>query len=417
MSSKPYTHVSSYQVLQRDANNTATVHLPGKDPIVLGVGGPYQIEDAVHVRVGDVWVMAGQSNMRGHGFLAHPFTKEPFTPASLPQVHLFGSDETWSVAKEPTHQLAVSLRRVHHTLPDPTVRDPFLNTLRGASLGVAFGNAYYDTIKVPVGLIASAHGGVTLQQWSPFLEDKEHQDTLFGAMVGRIQSAGDRIAGILWYQGESEAVVKVEPNYYSSSLSNLIKMSRSCFGLSLPFVVAQIGRWTGTSSFSSWDRIREEQASMVEYERVQVVASIDCSMDDYVHLSAKGLCQVGKRMAVGAIALVQSIPGSVSPRVHSVVCQSIDRQHSLLVSFDPPDVQWQALEQVYGFILSEGEIVRADIEGYSVRVYVTEYTMLHIQKNQVYLYYGHGENPICNMKTTLVGIDMGGVREGIYNER
>ena len=55
--------IQNSQVLQRGPDNTATVTLENGETLTLPVGGPYTVGDAHNVYVGDLWILAGQSNM------------------------------------------------------------------------------------------------------------------------------------------------------------------------------------------------------------------------------------------------------------------------------------------------------------------------------------------------------------------
>ena len=64
--------------------------------------------------VGDLWVLAGQSNMEGYGDLKD-------TTPPHPKVMLFGMDRTWRPAEEPLHWLVDSPDPVHSG--DPPTRE------------------------------------------------------------------------------------------------------------------------------------------------------------------------------------------------------------------------------------------------------------------------------------------------------
>src|SRR5690554_4910306 len=81
----------------------------------IPVGGPYRVDLAVldadgerlaeasihQVLVGDLWILAGQSNMQGVGNQRDMETPDP-------QVHVFRMNHTWQLADEPIHNLAES---------------------------------------------------------------------------------------------------------------------------------------------------------------------------------------------------------------------------------------------------------------------------------------------------------------------
>ena len=111
--------IQDYQVLQRDADGKARVTLDSGETLDLPVGGPYEVGGAKNVLVGDLWILAGQSNMEGVGDLVDVETPHPL-------VHSFQSRERWAPAEEPLHWLGESPRPVHHIIwgqPVPD-RDP-----------------------------------------------------------------------------------------------------------------------------------------------------------------------------------------------------------------------------------------------------------------------------------------------------
>ena len=55
---------------------------------------------AQHVYVGDLWILAGQSNMQGYGDMIDVETPSPY-------VHSFESRYDWVIAEEPLHRLVV----------------------------------------------------------------------------------------------------------------------------------------------------------------------------------------------------------------------------------------------------------------------------------------------------------------------
>ena len=89
-------------------------------------GGPYRIEvrvqgttaaDSVrNVLVGDLWVLAGQSNMQGVGDLV-----EVQPPHEL--VHNFDMTDHWVVAEEPLHRLVDAVDSVHWPR-NPQTKEP-----------------------------------------------------------------------------------------------------------------------------------------------------------------------------------------------------------------------------------------------------------------------------------------------------
>ena len=137
----------------------------------LKVGGPYDVQlrvvapngdivdEAVikKILVGDVWILAGQSNMEGIGRL--PGLK------AKPNVRAFYMHDVWGSAEDPIHNLGQAVAPVHADIGGGAlpVRSPFI----GVGPGVAFGQAMEKRTGVPQGLLACGHGGTTMEQWDP----------------------------------------------------------------------------------------------------------------------------------------------------------------------------------------------------------------------------------------------------------
>jgi sialate O-acetylesterase len=92
--------------------------------VALPTGGPYRLRFdartgtgillASHtgsdVLVGDLWVLAGQSNMQGRGDLIDVERPSPL-------VHSFDMTESWVVAEEPLHRLSTARDPVYGGVP------------------------------------------------------------------------------------------------------------------------------------------------------------------------------------------------------------------------------------------------------------------------------------------------------------
>ncbi|KAI9245124.1 SGNH hydrolase-type esterase domain-containing protein [Phascolomyces articulosus] len=414
-----YENVTSYQILQRNLNsNTARVKLANGNIISLGIGGPYTINNAHSVYVGDIWIMAGQSNMRGHGYFNDGEKNVLLEPK--PGIHLYQSNETWGIAQDPTHRLSESPRSVHHRIPDPTVRNPSILHVRGASLGLSFAQSYQKrNNNIPVGLVASAHGGTSSAQWMERDPDNP-SSTLYGAMMARIGQVGGNIAGVLWYQGETDACSSDPKPYGRNTIDLLADMVRD-MDSGIPIVCVQLGRCVGGNHIqdSHWNLIREVQYRCLAPRhigaetRLCAVSSIDASMDDFIHLSAQGLTKVGYRLGVAATFAMQNKAYMATPRMvfagYEEKNEFTMRRCTIKVSFEnlDNDVTWTPMDEVLGFsIRHQNEdkhelpiILSARIENQrSIRIYLTG-DALQLRGSYV-LYYGWGKNPCCNLTTT-----------------
>ncbi len=255
---------------------------------------------AVDTRNLDVWVLAGQSNMQGCGWLDGVLQPDE-------RVWSFSSAGRWEKAEEPLHRLWESFTPVHQKLmrwgmPDAeaavTDQERAAEEARtrrtGSGLGIAFGQAMADNLGVPVGLIPAAHGGTSLEQWSPALKDTGGH-SLYGGMLQRIQRAGGRLRGILWYQGESDAADIQTARSYADRFDRWIASVRADTGIpDLPVIAVQIGRVIEPANragiWPGWDLVREALATLpVRVPRTAVTSAVDLSMVDMIHIDTSGL--------------------------------------------------------------------------------------------------------------------------------
>ncbi len=168
------------------------------------------------VFVGDLWVLAGQSNMQGVGNLTDvtppPTASRPWAWTASgfgPRNRCTGS---WIL---PTRSIPVT-RMTAKLVPRPsTATEP-----RGSGLGLPFGVALANVTNVPVGLLVCAHGGTSMDQWDP-AKKGDGGNSLYGSMLRQINLAGGKVRGVLWYQGRATRCNPPPPSLPRSSLNSL----------------------------------------------------------------------------------------------------------------------------------------------------------------------------------------------------
>lgn len=275
----------------------------------LPVGGPYCVELSVgaerlvveDIFVGDVWIMAGQSNMEGIGNLAD-------APEPHPLARCLHTDGVWREAKDPLHLLAASPDRCHAGSPIPyaAALKQRIAAGKGTGVGVWFAREMLARDpKVPQGLIACAHGGTSMAQWDPALKDKGG-DSLYGSMMRLWGLTGQPVAGMLWYQGCSDCSPEAAA-VYTKRMQDLVAATRRDFGLpKLPWVMVQIAQVVnGGDNGRWWEDIREQQRLLpTSIKQLAVVAAIDLNLDDGIHISGAAFAELGRRLARQAARLV-----------------------------------------------------------------------------------------------------------------
>jgi hypothetical protein len=230
-----------------------------------------------HVGVGEVFVLAGQSNATNYGEVRQE-TRSGMVAAF--------SAEGWRLAND----------------PQPGVQDGSKN----GSFIPAFGDALYEKYRVPVGVAAVGHGSTSVRQWLPKgsrfdtpptmgkyvtkvgENEWECDGTLFDGMMKVIRQLGrGGFRALLWHQGESDA--HQQPQYdisadvYRRLMELVIRASREQAGWDFPWFVAQASYHTPLDP--SCPPIRDAQKSLwrsgIALEaRASTSATRDCRPTD-----------------------------------------------------------------------------------------------------------------------------------------
>ena len=209
-------------------------------------GGFYQIEIRLlrhhkqiaditvpHVGIGEVFVIAGQSNSTNYGEIRQT--------TETGMVVVFDG-ERWQIAND----------------PQPGVQD---HSTKGSFIP-AFGDALYRKYHVPIGVAAVGHGSTSVRQWLPagtpvqvmptmtkFITHNSDGElvcdgTLFNGMMDRIHQLGEHgFRALLWHQGESDAnqspAHQISADQYHDMMAELIRASRKSAAWDFPWITAE----------------------------------------------------------------------------------------------------------------------------------------------------------------------------------
>jgi sialate O-acetylesterase len=368
----------------------------------LPVGGPYDIELAAggenlqvsDVLVGDVWLLGGQSNMQGCGFLTRP--RLPVDEA----VRAFYMDDRWAPAADPIHNMWACVDPVHITLCGG-IRPAKPSPDWGACPGPAFGLEMHRQTGVPQGLVACAHGGTSMTQWDP-VKRKLGGDSLYGALVRRLVKNGGRVAGVLWYQGCSDANPANAPLYTRRMQRLCAALRRDCRDPRLPIAIVQIGRvigW-GAGSAAHWNSIQEQQRRLPGVVRdLLTVPVIDLPLDDSIHISGESQTVLGRRLAEAIQTLRKAPKARPAPISLGKIAVEHERGRTVIVAaFDNVVGRLRAGSRPHGFALttpgSADNHYDIRLDGRKARIYTTQ---TEEALSGAELHFGHGTNPYCNI--------------------
>lgn len=298
----------------------------------LRVGGPYTVELKVlgpdgrkrdgrvvkDVLVGDVWIAAGQSNMQGCGHLNHPLRP-------VAAVRAFTMDDRWGVARDPIHTMWSAVDPVHAILcggANPPKPPPNWGTCPA----VSYAQELYAETAVPQGILACGHGGTSMPQWDPAAAPEQGNRCLYGATLRRLRQNGGRVAGMIWYQGCSDANPDAAPRYTDRMVALIKALRRDARDPRLPVVIVQIARvtdWAGAEAIAAWNSIQEQQRRLPERVRdLAVVPAIDLPLDDGIHISEAGQVRLGRRLA-HAMRVLTAGPKAGQPPIRLAATQVV----------------------------------------------------------------------------------------------
>ena len=285
------------------------VELPAMD-----YGGPYELSVTLNgeavtlsdVWLGDVYLLAGQSNMQ-LTLASTDYPKELYRP--LPNVRLFSTPRPES--------------NEHFKPEDGWVTSTRENAQYWSALGYMVASFLTVRSSHKIGLVECYQGAAAIQTYLPprAFEQYPEFDLPFNARYEKnpkyfwnyensylykfhfesIIPYG--FAAVLWYQGESNAN-KDESVIYDRYLTTLITMWREDLrDADLPFVVVQIADYVYRAD-ENWARIQEMQTKVgKEVPHVITVPCRDVCENTQIHPAKKSL--LARRMADAVLELCQ----------------------------------------------------------------------------------------------------------------
>jgi sialate O-acetylesterase len=201
-------------------------------------------------------------------------------------------------------------------------------------VGYFFGKKLNENLQMPVGLIGASWGGTPAESWVPsdIIEAnpalkaaaiKQKNDrpwcpsrpgVVFNAMINPLLPF--RIAGAIWYQGESNTAA---PSTYKQLMETLILDWRKEFQSELPFYFVQIAPYKGYGDVEKGTLIQEQQVQMQKIPNTGMVVISDL-VDNVADIHPQYKRPVGERLANLALAKTYHKSGVVfeSPQYASM---------------------------------------------------------------------------------------------------
>lgn len=194
--------------------------------------------DMVHnVGVGDVFVIAGQSNAAGRA-------KNPVADDPELGVHVLRTSARWELATHPLGETTNALHVGHYENHNP-----------GHSRGCISQSGSSESWGIPSALFHAAYGGAPLRWWNP-----EENGALLRNMLDMLDGLVPR--AVLWVQGEAEGYENSAESYLAR-FGAFVRHTREALGQpNLPFLTVQINRCVEGPSEAldrQWGMVREAQ--------------------------------------------------------------------------------------------------------------------------------------------------------------
>jgi len=219
-----------------------------------------------------VFIMAGQSNMVGHGIMGE------VPPIVDEKVKIFRG-ESWEVATEPFN--------------------PTLGANRGVSLGPSFAAKLREKDDVEIGFIFCPVGSSWLHQWLPGAEFYEE-----AVKRSKAGLEGNELAGILWLQGEQDCDTDEHANtYYDRFMTFINAFSKELGAEDVPVIISELGDYLRTYDYCKdrYQVINKEigkiVASSPRFELVNADGFAPNNEEDPAHLNGKSQRELGRRFA------------------------------------------------------------------------------------------------------------------------
>lgn len=220
-----------------------------------------------------VFIMAGQSNMAGRGWV------EAEDTVTNKRIFAIDSDGKLLFAKEPLNL--------------------FEPSYAGLDCGVSFARSLIKEIpsKINILVIHTAVGGSSIRQW---IDDSTHRNVkLLSNFKEKISIAKKygTIKGIIWHQGEADANAKRIP-LYEKNLETLFTSFRSIAGNDqLPIVMGELGAFSKEpQAFESINKIIRGYPQHDPYSSFIKTSDL-MHKGDSLHFNSAGQRIMGERYA------------------------------------------------------------------------------------------------------------------------
>ena len=222
-----------------------------------------------------IYILAGQSNMAGRGFV------QPQDTVSSPRVLTLNKNNEWVYAKEP----------LHYYEPERTGLDC------GLSFGKKLSRLYGKNITI--GLVPCAIGGSSVEQW---LGDSTYRNvTLYSNLMKKVKVAMQygTLKGMLWHQGETNASTVNYKNYKQKLKSFFTKVRDDLGTPDLPIYAGELSSFLNRKTNPFADSVNNDlHVLSATLKNIHVIKTGDLTpKSDTVHFDSRSQRMMGERFA------------------------------------------------------------------------------------------------------------------------
>ncbi|WDE96557.1 sialate O-acetylesterase [Lentisphaera profundi] len=283
----------------------------------LKAGGPHKMSiqgnnkiELENILVGDIWLCGGQSNMDYDVRSYVNWGRKPHKEYTS-IVNNFASYDKIRLAK----MNKISTLPDQYDVPfaeDKAYKGKWMNAsdnkeliLGSSAVGFVFAKKLQHHLQIPIGLIDANRGGSFISLWEPphalkAKGERRPARNMFNSMIGSY-AHGFPIKGVIWYQGESDAINLQKAQQYEKTFKAMIEGWRHEFkDPDMPFLFVQLASYERNpyQHGITYPVLRDAQSAALELKNTGMAVAIDLGMIHDIHPPQK--IEVSERLLLAA---------------------------------------------------------------------------------------------------------------------
>jgi hypothetical protein len=182
-------------------SGTLSAQTPGQGALTIRAKTGGATASKSLIGLGDVFVIAGQSNASGRGT-----NNQAYSHVTL-KAGLYGNDYVWHDLTDPTDSVTGQIDTVSS------------DAIAAGSIWPLVATSYMAARSAPCEFVPCAKGGSSITDWLPGV-DHQDRSTLYGSMVYRALQTGCK--AILFWQGEQDAFAGMLTATYQGHMATIV---------------------------------------------------------------------------------------------------------------------------------------------------------------------------------------------------